>query len=90
MVKTRYPSLPVLLVDDENPWLNTFSLTLHSAGINHVETCNDSREVMALLEQQSYSVLVLDLTMPHITGDELLPMVIKDYQIGRASCRERV
>ena len=79
MVKTRYPSLPVLLVDDENPWLNTFSLTLHSAGINHVETCNDSREVMALLEQQSYSVLVLDLTMPHITGDELLPMVIKDY-----------
>ena len=79
MVKTRYPSLPVLLVDDENPWLNTFSLTLQSAGINNVETCNDSRQVMDLLKEQSFSVLVLDLTMPHITGDELLPLVIKDY-----------
>ena len=79
MSKTCYPSLPVLLVDDENPWLNTFSLTLHSAGINHVETCNDSREVMGLLETQSYSVLVLDLTMPYIKGDELLPLVIKDH-----------
>ena len=79
MSKTCYPSLPVLLVDDENPWLNTFSLTLHSAGVNHVETCNDSREVMGLLEAQSYSVLVLDLTMPYIKGDELLPLVIKDY-----------
>jgi len=79
MVKTRYPALPVLLVDDETPWLNTFSLTLHSAGINHVETCNDSRQVMELLKEHSFSVLVLDLTMPHISGDELLPMVIQDY-----------
>jgi len=79
MSKTRYPSLSVLLVDDENPWLNTFSLTLQSAGINNVETCNDSRKVMGLLEAQSYSVLVLDITMPYIKGDELLPLVIKDY-----------
>ncbi len=79
MVKTQYPTLPVLLVDDEIPWLNTFSLTLHSAGINYVETCNDSRKVMELLKEHSFSVLVLDITMPHITGDELLSMVIRDY-----------
>ncbi len=79
MILTRYPSLPVLLVDDENAWLNTFSLTLQAAGINNIETCNDSRNVMGLLAEQSFSVLVLDLTMPHIAGDELLPLVIKDY-----------
>ncbi len=79
MTKTRYPSLPVLLVDDEYAWLNTFSLTLHAAGINNVETCNDSRKVLGLLETQSFSVLVLDVTMPHIAGNELLPQVVQDF-----------
>lgn len=79
MLKTRYPSLPVLLVDDENAWLNAFSLTLHVAGINNVETCPDSRKVLDLLKTQSFSVLVLDLTMPHIAGDELLPQVVLDF-----------
>lgn len=79
MLKTRYPSLPVLLVDDENAWLNTFSLTLHVAGINNVETCPDSRKVLDLLKTQAFSVLVLDLTMPHIAGDELLPQVVQDF-----------
>lgn len=79
MLKTRYPSLPVLLVDDEKAWLNTFSLTLHAAGVNNVETCNDSRNVLSLMKTQSFSVIVLDLTMPYITGDELLPQVVKDF-----------
>ncbi len=79
MTPTLYPSLPVLLVDDENAWLNSFSLTLRVAGLNNVTTCNDSREVIALLKKQSFSVLVLDLTMPHLAGDELLPLVVKDF-----------
>ncbi len=79
MVKTLYPILPVLLVDDEKAWLNSFELTLHSAGINNVEICNDSREVMDLLAERQFSVLVLDITMPHITGDELLPQVVQKF-----------
>jgi DNA-binding NtrC family response regulator len=79
MVKTRYPILPVLLVDDENAWLNSFGLTLHVSGINNVVTCNDSRKVMNLLREQEVSVLVLDLTMPHLAGDELLPQVVQDF-----------
>ncbi len=79
MIKTLFPTLPVLLVDDENAWLNTFSLTLQAAGLNNIRTCNDSREVMALLNSQPISVLVLDLTMPHLPGDELLPQVVQDF-----------
>ncbi len=79
MTTTRYPSYPVLLVDDESAWLNSFGLTLHAAGVNNVITCNDSRKVMALLQTQPISVLVLDLTMPHLAGDELLPLVVNDY-----------
>jgi DNA-binding NtrC family response regulator len=79
MTKTTYPLLPVLLVDDEQAWLNSFSLTLQGAGIKNVKTCNDSRQVLETLRKSPISVLVLDLTMPHIAGDELLPLVVKDY-----------
>ncbi len=68
-----------MLVDDEVAWLNSFSLTLQSAGISNVTTCNDSSKVLDFLAQNPISVLVLDLTMPHMAGDELLPMVVKDF-----------
>ncbi|MCF8055113.1 MAG: sigma-54 dependent transcriptional regulator [Desulfocapsa sp.] len=79
MAKTLYPSLPVLLVDDENAWLNSFGLTLQVSGINNVMTCNDSRKVMDLLQANDVSVLVLDLTMPHLAGKELLPQVVEAF-----------
>ena len=79
MTPTLYPLIPILLVDDENAWLNSFSLTLRAAGINNVTTCNDSRNVMEFLQKNPVSVLVLDLTMPHLAGDELLPMVVRDF-----------
>lgn len=79
MFKTLNPTLPVLLVDDEKAWLNSFGLTLHASGINNVETCDDSRKVLNLLREQNISVLVLDLTMPHLTGDELLPLIVQEF-----------
>jgi len=79
MINNLYPLLPVLLVDDENAWLSSFGLTLRSVGITNIITCNDSRQVMALLKEQDVAVLVLDLTMPHLTGDELLALVVKDH-----------
>jgi DNA-binding NtrC family response regulator len=79
MTKNLYPLLPVLLVDDEEAWLNSFGLTLHSVGITNIMTCNDSRKVMDLLREAEVGVLVLDLTMPHLAGDELLALVVKDY-----------
>lgn len=79
MVKTPYPIFPVMLVDDEQAWLNSFSLSLQTSGINNVLSCNDSRKVMEILRSEEVSVLVLDLTMPHLTGDELLPMVASEF-----------
>jgi DNA-binding NtrC family response regulator len=79
MAKTLYPGLPVLLVDDENAWLNSFGLTLQVAGVNNLEICNDARKVMELLRSKPIGVLVLDLTMPHLSGEELLPMIVQDF-----------
>lgn len=77
--KNLFPVQPVLLVDDEDSWLNSFSLKLRSAGINNIQTCNDSRQTVEILAAQPISALVLDLTMPHLSGEELLPMVVESH-----------
>jgi DNA-binding NtrC family response regulator len=75
-----YPQLPLLLVDDEQPWLRSLSLTLKEmAGISNVIKCFESTEVMPLLARNDVSMILLDLTMPHLSGEDLLTMISKDY-----------
>jgi DNA-binding NtrC family response regulator len=69
----------VLMVDDEENFLLTASVALKSAGIDPVWTISDSREVMPFLRQNQPGVIVLDLTMPHLTGRDLLPRVAKEH-----------
>ncbi len=73
------PAKPILLVDDEKHFLLSAELTLSSNRINNIETCNDSTEVMDLLAQKEYSLVVLDINMPHISGVDLLPAIVHKY-----------
>ena len=80
MVKELYPPAPVLLVDDEAPWLRGLSLTLTRAlGINHLLLCQESREVPALLARTAVSLVLLDVTMPGLGGEELLAHIAEHY-----------
>nr|WP_320050808.1 sigma-54 dependent transcriptional regulator [uncultured Desulfuromonas sp.] len=80
MDSALYPSAPVLLVDDEPDWLENFSFTLeYQAGITHIQTCHQSSDVMSLLKNHSYSLVILDMTMPPPTGEQLLPMITEEY-----------
>lgn len=70
------PEQPVLIVDDEAPWLKSVSLFLErSLGLVNIRSCQDSREVMALLEQEPASLILLDVTMPHLSGEALLQQI---------------
>ncbi len=74
------PSATVLLVDDEKPWLRSVSIALErSAGISNIIPCSDSREAMGLLQQHAVDLAILDLTMPHISGEQLLAMMVEEY-----------
>jgi DNA-binding NtrC family response regulator len=73
------PSNPILLVDDEEHFLLSAELTLSSNGIKNIETCKDSSQVMDLLEKKEYSLVVLDINMPHLSGFDLLPAIVKDH-----------
>ncbi len=70
-----YPEFPVLLVDDEEQVLSSAAKVLGSMGINNLLLCNDSREVMALLTKNEIEAILLDISMPHITGDVLLETI---------------
>ena len=79
MNATVYPQLPVMLVDDELQALNSFENVLRSARINHFLRCQDSREVLPLLKQQPPELVLLDLRMPHISGEELLSTLRQEH-----------
>ncbi len=72
-----YPTESMLLIDDENQTLQSMSTILRMAGLNNLVVCQDSRNVQALLDTKSYSVITLDLEMPHISGLELLPYIVQ-------------
>jgi DNA-binding NtrC family response regulator len=79
MDQTIYPQQPVMLVDDEAQALTSFEMTLRSAGINHFICCGDSREVLPALGRQEIEIMLLDLWMPHVSGEELLRQITADY-----------
>ncbi len=80
MSQALYPSFGVLLVDDEAGWLHTMSLSLErSAGVTNVLTCQDAREVMDLLVRHEVGLVLLDLTMPHVPGEELLRRIAEEH-----------
>ena len=73
------PRCPILVVDDEESILLAIDTTLRMAGINNVITCSDSRTVAGILSEQSIELMLLDLNMPHITGERLLDEITRDY-----------
>jgi DNA-binding NtrC family response regulator len=73
---TPFPAFGILLVDDEPAWLRSLSLTLESsAGITNLFLCQDSRDVLPLLDKGGIRLALLDLTMPGLSGEELLARI---------------
>jgi len=79
MTESTYPHFPVMMVDDEAQAINSFEMTLRSVSMNNFIGCHDSRDVMALLSSQEIEVMLLDLRMPYMSGEELLPMITAVY-----------
>ena len=79
MSPVAYPRNPILIVDDEYYILLNLSGMLKAHGIDNVVTCQDSREVMQILADREVAVLLLDLTMPHVSGQDLLPGIREQF-----------
>ena len=80
MTNNLYPSFGLLLVDDEPSFLRSLSIALErSGGITNIHRCQDSREVLTRLERENIGLVTLDLTMPHLPGEQLLARIVEEH-----------
>ncbi|TPE54156.1 sigma-54-dependent Fis family transcriptional regulator [Maribrevibacterium harenarium] len=76
---SQYPQFSILLVDDEIPFLRSMSLTLERHGFNNLLTCHEPLQVEQLMQQQDIGLVLLDLTMPVLSGQELLARLQEEH-----------
>ena len=79
MQKHLNPLNPILIVDDERSALDSFEIALYSAGFSNIVTCEDSRKAMSILGEKKMDLVLLDLIMPHISGNKLIIKIKKAY-----------
>lgn len=67
-----HPLHPIAIVDDEAFALQTTRLQLSSHGLRNVRTFTSGADAITALKQHVFGVLLLDLTMPGISGEAVL------------------
>jgi two-component system, NtrC family, response regulator HydG len=71
--------LPIVLVDDHEPSLEIQKRVLLGKGYLNVAAFCDSRLVLPFLEGQDAALIVLDLKMPDLSGQELLKLLVAKH-----------
>ena len=79
ITEAPYPSFPIMVVDDEEAILISIDTVLRMAGLNNIITCSDGRDVMKILCSQKVEIMLLDLSMPYLPGEELLAMLSNEF-----------
>jgi DNA-binding NtrC family response regulator len=79
MSSRRFPDFPVLIVDDEEHVISSQEDVLRSHGITNLMSTMDSREVLDILGGNEMELVLLDLRMPHLSGEEILPRIRNDF-----------
>jgi len=70
---------PVLVVDDDEGLLLSIKATLVSSGLPEPALVSDSRNVMALMRDHHYQLVILDLMMPHLDGIGVLKKIKLEF-----------
>jgi len=74
-----YPSFPICIVDDEEIVLETLGDMLRTRGLSNIIQTRNPESVFPLIEKSGIGIILLDLTMPKISGLDLLPLIREDY-----------
>jgi DNA-binding NtrC family response regulator len=77
--RTRRSSLPIAVIDDDRRILSMCKHVISLSETRDVVTCHDSREAMRLLRDNGAEMVLLDLNMPHVSGQELLPQIVEEF-----------
>lgn len=62
----------ILVVDDSKTLRELAAMTLEVMGDDIIETASDGLEAQRLIQEKSFDLVLTDLDMPHMGGDELI------------------
>ena len=65
----------ILIVDDNEDNRYTLRLLLESDGHERITDASGGKEAIALLEKEKFNLVLLDLMMPDLNGDEVLKII---------------
>jgi adenylate cyclase len=65
----------ILIVDDNEDNLYTLQMLLEADGYERLSSASGGNEALALIEKQRFSLVLLDLMMPDLNGDEVLRII---------------
>ena len=68
----------ILIVDDNEDNRYTLQLLLESDGHERIASAASGTEAIALIEKENFSLVLLDLMMPDLNGDEVLKLIKSD------------
>lgn len=62
----------ILIVDDQPPNVMLLEKILATEGYTHVDSTTDPRQVVELYQQNHYDIVLLDISMPYMTGYDVM------------------
>src|SRR5262249_36220459 len=68
----------ILIVDDNEDNRYTLQLMLETDGHERIASAAGGNEAIALIEKEKFSLILLDLMMPDLNGDEVLKVIKAD------------
>lgn len=66
---------PILLVDDEQALLQLMDTVFRKEGFSHIDKAATAEEAIEACRRKSYGVIVLDVTLPGMSGIEACPFI---------------
>ena len=82
MIDSTFKNANILIVDDQEPNIDVLQGLLEMQGYLNIKTTTDSREVLDLFKTFNPDLILLDLSMPYLTGfdvmEQLKPLVKKN------------
>ncbi|WP_248927016.1 HD domain-containing phosphohydrolase [Paenibacillus hamazuiensis] len=73
-----YPESKLLIIDDQKTVAYILAKLLNEAGYDDVTYIHDPREALSTCEQLKPDLILLDLTMPYLSGFDLLELFKKE------------
>lgn len=71
--------MTILIIDDEPLFLKTLEIKMKKEGYN-VIACNNSIEALAIINTQTFDLVITDMIMPNISGADIIRLVKRKKQ----------